>query len=360
MEVILNLVLDFFDCVTDLESVAVVNSAVSRLVTADIRRRVVVRFFDMLDASPERLRDVVATRGALLRALVIESKLTPGFVRAIREDAWWNELADDLPFGTDLAEMQYRGEDEDEDQAAFNLFLDDVVLALATSPDVRILSDDEIIRIQPAEKTYIIDCGSIACWERTLSQLLSTVVPKLVGLTKLEVRLPVHDYDSHRDAADAAGDLKLHDLGLDSLRLANTYTHCFRGSHALNWRVKDLYLDSIMITDSRGDDGSNVDAIAILPARQFRFIDRVVVDRVVVGFPNNMEQLDDYLDNLAELDADMRTVLVALFPLAASNGNLKITNFDDLRQQLHELRPQLPPRGTHVCDWYGHSRAFSL
>ena len=307
-ECFLDLILDFFGSVGDLERVGVVNKTMNRIVAAEgrIRLRVVARFFDMLDASPERLREVVATRGPLLKALIIESNLKPDFFRAIRDvkKCWQPRSVDAVAFGTDHDEMH-----EINDKAAYDAFLDHLVLAIVCSSDLMIDDFDDSILVQAGESTFYFDYYN----SRMPLKLLSTVVPKLAGLTKLEIRLNFNDGVSTKH-------LKLHELGLDTLRLSKACTHHFKKPNADNWRVKVLLLDQLKVTESRDYNDDADGAITIPQARRFRFVHRVVVDLWPENFITNV--------------ADMRTVLGALFPLAASHGNLDMTNTDDQLQKL--------------------------
>jgi len=191
------------------------------------------------------------------------------------------------------------------ESAAYASFLDDVVLTLVASPAIIIsdaLPEDDPrllgLVVEAAQRTFFFDYPIGMC-----QALLSSVIPKLAGLAHLEVRLAFDD-------GTPISSLQLHDLGLRSLRVFKACSLHFKEPNARNWRVTDLYLDQVCITDATDD---NLDAIAIPRARQFHFVERVVVDM----WPD----LDNY-----NTEADMRTALAALFPFAASACKLTITN----------------------------------
>ena len=311
----LALVLEFFDSVNELESVAVVNWTANRRVKSekDIRRRVVRDLFAKLDGSPESLREAVKHRGRLLKALVLESNLRPDFYLKVRNlDAWkipedlesnpyrYCYRLNDLEFGTHDARIHAPGVRISYEAAAYEKFLDDVVATLVTTPDLILFSagragwEEEPIRVEAGQSTFFFGQAGWIPYG-----LVTQVVPELAGLTKLEVRL-WHDNEM------SASVLKLHDLGLDSLRIVQACTRHF-DENSSNWRVKELFLDELSITDSRNAD---LDAVAIRAARQFQFVERVVADIV----PD--------LQDLDATEADLGTVLAALFPIAASKGNL--------------------------------------
>ena len=203
----IGLVLDFFDCVGDLERVGVVNKTLNRIVAGEgrIRRRVVARFFDMLDASPERLREVVATRGQLLKALVKESKVKPGFFRAVRDLDVLNPPKEVLNNFTELAMhdagIHAPGMTISYENDAYGVFLDDIVLTLVTTPDLLVVCDfdDEMaFRVKAGQSTFFFNDRAVNAHLWFTVALLSNAISKLAGLTKLDLILsdPIWCYGS--------------------------------------------------------------------------------------------------------------------------------------------------------------------